>query len=269
MPRAADLVAHDEALGQRAAVVRARRADGEDLRAPSRQEHRLALRVPEQHAPSATSSRATPCARSGPVSLVSPPMPPTVRRGRPQRQRCAATSLVSPGAPGPADRVDRDPAVLDVDDRDVAAIELSLEDHLGDRRLDEAPDGAPHRARAELGVEAARVEQRLDRGLAHVERDAARRLEVLAERAQHPARDLRDVRAAERREREHLVDAVVELGRQGRARAARARRASSYARVPRARPCAPSLSPKPMRPARRRARHVGAEVRRHHDDRRW
>src|SRR5690606_39533728 len=48
VPRAADRVTDHEALGERAAVVRARRADGEDAIAAPRQEHRLATGVAEE-----------------------------------------------------------------------------------------------------------------------------------------------------------------------------------------------------------------------------
>jgi hypothetical protein len=51
MPRAADGFADGKALGQRAAVVRADRADGEEFSAPSRKKDRFAESVPEQHRP--------------------------------------------------------------------------------------------------------------------------------------------------------------------------------------------------------------------------
>ena len=48
MPRAANGVAVDQTLGERAAVVRARRADGEVLVANTGEQHALAIRVSEQ-----------------------------------------------------------------------------------------------------------------------------------------------------------------------------------------------------------------------------
>ena len=49
MPRAADRLAHDEPGGERATVMRARRADGEQFRAAANQDQRLALRVAEKY----------------------------------------------------------------------------------------------------------------------------------------------------------------------------------------------------------------------------
>ena len=48
VPRAADGVAHDGALGERTAVVRAGRAHGQHVAAAPNQQHGLAGRVPEQ-----------------------------------------------------------------------------------------------------------------------------------------------------------------------------------------------------------------------------
>ena len=45
--RAADRVVDQQTVGERAAVVRADRADGEDLLAPPRQQHRLVADVAE------------------------------------------------------------------------------------------------------------------------------------------------------------------------------------------------------------------------------
>ena len=50
MPRATDRILDSESLGQRTAIVRAHRADREDLRPASRHEHRLSIRVSAEHA---------------------------------------------------------------------------------------------------------------------------------------------------------------------------------------------------------------------------
>jgi hypothetical protein len=48
MPRATDRLAHHDPLGERAAIVGAVGADGEDLLPPPHHEHRLAAAVPEE-----------------------------------------------------------------------------------------------------------------------------------------------------------------------------------------------------------------------------
>ena len=73
MPGTAHGVADDRAFGERPAVVRAGRADREELVADAREQHRLAVRVPEQLAARLSSAAAMPAARSGPVSAVSVP----------------------------------------------------------------------------------------------------------------------------------------------------------------------------------------------------
>src|ERR1039457_330341 len=51
MPRAANRITHDEALGQRGTIVRAGGANREYLKAASNEENWLTARVPEQHRP--------------------------------------------------------------------------------------------------------------------------------------------------------------------------------------------------------------------------
>ena len=224
VPRATNLVADDEPLGERPAVVRARRAHGEDLRAASREEHGLAAaRARGASCPRRARFAAMPCARSGPVSFVSPLIRQlwanVTQRQRPRVTRSRRALARTSAAHG----VDRDAARLDVDHRDVAAVELAAEDHLGDR--------APRRAarwRAASGARRAPGRSR--------PRSSSASTAPSLTSSEMPARAHRDPRAsersmrraisatsraAERREREHLVDAVVELGRQRRARGAR------------------------------------------------
>ena len=73
-------------------------------------------------------------------------------------------------------------------------------------------DRTSHGARAHLGIEAAGVEQRLDRAVARVELHAASSLELDGESLEDAPRHLGHVLARERREGEHLVEAVEELG---------------------------------------------------------
>src|ERR1022692_1192758 len=51
MPRAANRISHDEALGQRGTIVRAGGANREYLNAAANEENWLTARVPEQHRP--------------------------------------------------------------------------------------------------------------------------------------------------------------------------------------------------------------------------
>src|SRR5258708_7225075 len=60
VPRAAHGIADHEPLGERATVMRAGRADGEDLAAAPRQEHRLALPMAHHHPPPPHTARPPP-----------------------------------------------------------------------------------------------------------------------------------------------------------------------------------------------------------------
>ena len=70
VPRTAHLVAVDESLGERAAVVRAGRADREEIVAAADEEHSLAVGVTEQGSPSRTVLASTPAPKSGPISFA-------------------------------------------------------------------------------------------------------------------------------------------------------------------------------------------------------
>ncbi len=69
MPRTAHLVAVDESLGERAAVVRAGRADREEIVAAADEEHSLAVGVTEQGLAVAHGARVHSRAKVGPHQL--------------------------------------------------------------------------------------------------------------------------------------------------------------------------------------------------------
>jgi hypothetical protein len=64
---AANGIVDEEAFGERSAVMRAYRADGEDVRAAPRDQNRLVSDVASSMTPSTTAASAIPCVKSGPL----------------------------------------------------------------------------------------------------------------------------------------------------------------------------------------------------------
>ena len=109
VPRAADGVADHQALGERPVIVGAGRADGEQLVAAPRQQHRLFADVACNIAPSTISVIATPTARSGPdvclASSLVEILPDQIGSARARDHSCFAASagyvVASDGAAHP------------------------------------------------------------------------------------------------------------------------------------------------------------------------
>jgi hypothetical protein len=94
VPRAAHSVVPEQPLGERAAVVRAGRADRQHLGAAADEDDRLAAGVPSRGASPRRSPSGMPASRSGPVSLDSCP---------PMRRRVAGRGAGYKGSKEPAE----------------------------------------------------------------------------------------------------------------------------------------------------------------------
>src|SRR5919199_2770319 len=97
-----------------------------------------------------------------------------------------------------------------VDQDHIVGLEAAVQQALGQRILDQVLDRAPHRSRAEHGVEALLHEQILG-GIGRLH-DQPLLGELLLRAAEHQVDDLADLLAAERSEHDRGVDTVEELG---------------------------------------------------------